>query len=116
SRQGTLPVAVARIAERVLPAEVVPIVDVEGDRYYLRAGHRRERREPAIRRRAALTPFRRIELEERGRAGTRACDARISGHRRGMDHEEGQEVCEAHNRQSPALRPAYARRLVWAFW
>src|SRR5262249_37372471 len=56
------------LAERVLPADVIPVVDVERKRHHLVGPEalREERGEPVVGGRAGVAALRRIQLDERG--------------------------------------------------
>ena len=67
-REPALALRELALRVRILPADVVPVIDVERERHDdFGTVPGAERREPAIGGRAAVASFGRVELDERGR-------------------------------------------------
>jgi len=68
-RELALPHGKLGSPERVFPADVVPVVDVERERHHLIGPEAlgEERRQPVIGRRAGIAAFGGIQLDQRGR-------------------------------------------------
>src|SRR2546425_9248710 len=96
---------------RSLPADVVPVIDVERERHHLIGPEApaEERGQPVVGRRAAVAALRRIRLDQRGRARPAVGRARRFGGARGegkgdRDRDRCEKVFRFH---------AFFRRRTW---
>jgi len=88
------------LAKRVLPADVIPIIDVERKRHHLVGPESlaEERREPVVCWRTGVAAFRGIQLDQRGRVRPAVGRTRWIGARSESDHgrDRGKNIFRFH--------------------